>query len=230
MAVSMVLCCVTAAAFEADDPDIELTPEFDNEIFDDVGDYPVTFTIGFGTHMQSPDGTSARLVLYADEGCEIEGMDENAQRIYGYSSIASEKYVCKQSSNGGFYPNYGETVKLKPISEKTTLKASLTISDKDGSIIHTEETCVYILKREDVIVLSDEGFDDAQQKLDKPLYRVLLFMKTPLGTVIKIILAVLIVGAAYVMLHYKTIRQRIRSRKALREEKRARKEGNRYYG
>ena len=51
MAVSMVLCCVTAAAFEADDPDIELTPEFDNEIFDDVGDYPVTFTIGFGTHM-----------------------------------------------------------------------------------------------------------------------------------------------------------------------------------
>jgi len=222
-AVVSVTFGALAFAQEYDDPEIELTPEFDNEVFDDEGDYPVEFTIGFGTHTKMPDGTSAKLVLYAGVGCEIEGMDENDERIYGYSSIASDKYVCKTSANGGYYPNYGETVRLKPFDNTCPFKAELTISDKDGNVIHKKEMQLYILKRDGVIAISDEGYDDAEQKLDKPLYKLLLFLKTPLGTAVKIVLFVLLIGIAYLTLNYKSVRRKIRQRRA---DKQQRKEGN----
>ena len=225
-AVVSVTFGALAFAQEYDDPEIELTPEFDNEVFDDEGDYPVEFTIGFGTHTKMPDGTSAKLVLYAGVGCEIEGMDENDERIYGYSSIASDKYVCKTSANGGYYPNYGETVRLKPFDNTCPFKAELTISDKDGNVIHKKEMQLYILKRDGMIAVSDEGYDDAQQKLDRPLYRIMLFLKTPLGTVIKIIAFILLAGLAYVSLNYKHIRSIIRSRRAKANEKLSGNGGN----
>ena len=225
-AVVSVTFGALAFAQEYDDPEIELTPEFDNEVFDDEGDYPVEFTIGFGTHTKMPDGTSAKLVLYAGVGCEIEGMDENDERIYGYSSISSEKYLCRQSTNGGYYPSYGETVRLKPFDNTCPFRAVLTISDKDGNVIHKKEMQLYILKRDGVIAVSDDGYDDAEQKLEKPLYRALLFLKTPLGTAIKITAFIILVGLAYVSLNYKYIRGKIRSRRALKAEKLSGNGGN----
>ena len=225
-AYMFITASVTALAHESDDPEIELTPEFKSEVLDDTGDFPVEFTIGFGTHSNMPDGASAKLVLSADSGCEIEGMDDNAQRIYGYSSVANEKYVCQKSSNGGYYPNYGETVRLHPGGEKCTFKASLTISDKDNSVIHSEDTNVYILSRDDVIVLSDTGFDDCEQKLDKPFYKFMLFLKTPLGTVIKIVAFIFFVLLGFGILERKRIRMFFRRRKALKREKLSGKGGN----
>ncbi len=213
------VCCITALAGEADDKETELIPEFDNEIIDDAGDYPVQFTIGFGTHEKMPDGTSAKLVLYSGEGCEIEGMDENGQRVYVYSSVASDRYVCRKSSNGGYYPTYGEIVRLKPQGEQNLFRAVLMVSDRDNNELHSKETYVYILKRDNVIVLSDTGYDDCEEKLDKPLYRVLLFFKTPLGTVTKILLFVLLVGGMFSLLHMKEIKRYFRAKKAKRRER-----------
>lgn len=217
-----VIMSAAAAAQEYDDPDVELVAEFDNEVVDNTGEYDIEFTVGFGTHMQLSADNSAKLVITA-ENAELEGADESGERVYGYSSIANEKYVCTQSSSGGYYPNYGETVRARPTAEKGAVNARLTISDGDNNITHTEEMRVYILNRDNVIVISDEGYDDCEKKLDKPLYKLLLFLKTPLGTAVKIVLFVLLIGIAYLTLNYKSVRRKIRQRRA---DKQQRKEGN----
>lgn len=223
---AIVLTCVLSVTFAAfvcaeeyDDPETELKAEFTNEVFDDDGEYPVEFTIGFGTHTKMPEGTSAELIIRADEGVSVEGMDDRGVRVYSYSSIASDRYVCRTSSNGGFYPSYGEAVRLKPFDAKDTVLFTLYIQDKEGGIIHTEQARVYTVKRDGIIAVSSEGYDDAEQKLDKPFYRLMLFLKTPLGTAAKIAAFIILAGGMYSALHYKDIKRFFKAKKALRRER-----------
>ncbi|MBR1750175.1 MAG: hypothetical protein IJ740_04700 [Ruminococcus sp.] len=221
-----VLLCVAAYAADTDSDEVELIAEYDSEVADNVGDYPVEFTVGFGTHTKMPEGAYAKLVLYAGVGCEIEGMDENDERIYGYSSLSNEKFLCRQSANGGYYPSYGETVRLKPFDTTCPFRAVLTISDKDGNVIHEKETRLYILNRDGIIVLSDVSFDDCEQKLQKPFYRVMIFLRSPLGTAVKILAFVLIVILAFGILERKRIKMYLRNKKALKKERLSAKGGN----
>ena len=209
--MSVTLCAAVLADDEGGDPEVELIAEFDSEVFDD--DTQPSFTCAFGTHEKSPEGTSAKLT-FDTEGCELISSEQ-----FGYSTIALDKYVCKQSQNGGYYPNYGETVTFEPQADKGVVKAHLEIKDADNNTTHQKDLNVWFIKRDKVIAISDEGYDGCEKALDKPLYKVLLFMRTPLGTVTKIVLLILIGGGMYCLLHHKDIKRRFKARKALKLEK-----------
>ena len=204
--------CINACADEENgDPDTELIAEINDEVVDD-NESPV-FTAAFGTHEKMPDGTSAKLTLEA-EGCEL-----STSELFGYSTIALDKYVCTQSANGGYYPQYGEKVQFKANADKGVIKAHLDIKDSSDTVIRQKDLNVWFIKRDGAIAISDEGYDECEKILDKPIYKLLLFMNTPAGTVVKILLIVLLCGGMYCLLHHKDIKRRIRSRKALKEEK-----------
>ena len=204
--------CINACADEENgDPDTELIAEIDDEVVDD--DESPVFTVAFGTHEKMPEGTSAKLTLEA-EGGELITSD-----LFGYSTIALDKYVCTQSTNGGYYPRYGEKVQFKADADKGVIKAHLDIKDSSDTVIRHKDLDVCFIRRDGAIALSDEGYETCEKSLDKPLYRFLLFMNTPAGTVTKIFLIVLLGGGMYCLLHYKDIKRRIRSRKALKLEK-----------
>jgi hypothetical protein len=209
--MSVTLCAAVFADDEGGDPEVELIAEFDSEVFDD--DTQPSFICAFGTHEKSPEGTSAKLT-FDTEGCELI-----TSELFGYSTIALDKYVCRQSQNGGYYPNYGETVTFEPTADKGNITAHLEIKDAQNNITHQKDMSVLFNRRDCAIAISDEGYEGCEKALDKPLYKVLLFMKTPLSTVTKILLIILLGGVMYCLLHYKDIRRRIRSRKALKKEK-----------
>lgn len=216
--LSVTLCAAVFAKEDNGDPEVELIAEFDSEVFDD--DTQPSFTCAFGTHEKSPEGTSAKLT-FETEGCEL-----TTSELFGYSTIALDKYVCKQSQNGGFYPNYGETVTFEPKADKGLIKAHLDIKDAGNTTVHQKDLTVWFIRRDGAIAISDEGYEGCEKSLDKPLYRVLLFMKTPLGTVTKVLLLILFGGGMYCLLHHKDIKRRIKARKALKQEKKTNKGGN----
>ena len=109
---------------------------------------------------------------------------------------------------------------LREKTSKLTVSSGVYLmKDKDGSIIHTEQARVYTVKRDGIIAVSSEGYDDAEQKLDKPFYRLMLFLKTPLGTAAKIAAFIILAGGMYSALHYKDIKRFFKAKKALRRER-----------
>ena len=201
--------CINACAGEEDDT--KLIAEMNDEVFAD--DESPLFTVAFGTHEKMPDGTSAKLTLTA-EGCELL-----TSELFGYSTIALDKYVCTQSANGSFYPQYGEKVQFTANADKGVVKAHLDIKDSSDTVIRQKDLNIWFIKRDGMIAISDEGYDACEKSLDKPLYKFLLFMNTPAGTVTKIFLIVLLGGGMYCLLHHKDIKRRIRAHKALKNEK-----------